>query len=535
MKKFIFFLFIMAANIVAYSASNVTPKLMESFKKYEMSSVTRLDYPKYLKQLVGDTIIMEFNPSAYLTSFTVENPDTVWIKKKPKKNPVLGKHYVLNKAFKGVSINNEFVTPASAINGKPFAVYSVNPTASYGSSSVIQLLDLETLDLIRFVLYDSFPEEFKFTTTKTHRLMTELEGQKVYYCPDMPSYSVSSPQFTECTFLNGDFYFEVSNPNRSLYSSSFSLKPYAQFRLKDKDDNIISFSPIRVSEYGYKTPVILTTKEYQENYMPLTINSEVDFDILNEDYKFPFSFVVIPAKPNYYASVYQKIDPSSSYSRSSANLNDCIITIGDRVSVKGTDYYKACYNGKAFFIKTKDVKLLPEGEAQVDSLVNCSQEVRDKFFLKTLAFNKSIYLDNLGESLQELKSYAKYGLAIPRWGVYDMSEYTDGTGIRFTFYNPTNKVIKYVSVTFQGYNAVDDPVGKAISKRCIGPIDPDETASYDFEYAWFSDVVEYAKIRSLVVQYKDGTSKTISNPKTIMFSSELKDLFYKSDPVKDFN
>lgn len=71
-----------------------------------------------------------------------------------------------------------------------------------------------------------------------------------------------------------------------------------------------------------------------------------------------------------------------------------------------------------------------------------------------------------------------------------------------------------------------------MTKKCIGPIEPDETASYDFEYAWFTDVVEYAKIRSISVIYKNGTTKTISNPKNIMFPKELRDFLYSSNPVE---
>lgn len=47
--------------------------------------------------------------------------------------------------------------------------------------------------------------------------------------------------------------------------------------------------------------------------------------------------------------------------------------------------------------------------------------------------------------------------------VYDESEYTDGTGYRFEIYNGYDKTIKYVTITFKGMNAVDDPVRSSSS------------------------------------------------------------------------
>ena len=63
-------------------------------------------------------------------------------------------------------------------------------------------------------------------------------------------------------------------------------------------------------------------------------------------------------------------------------------------------------------------------------------------------------------------------------------------------------------------------------------IEPDESADYEFEYTWFTDIVEYAKIRSIKVDYKNGTSKTITNVSKIEWSDDLYD-FFKNPPLKD--
>jgi hypothetical protein len=503
---------------------------MEAFKDYVCSN--SLAYAKFLKHFVGDTIVMEFDPSAHLTTFTVETPDTVWIKERPKKNPKLGKHYLLSNAYKGVmSDKNNFFTPATAVNGKPFAVYSVEAVSDYRIDCKLRLLDLETLNIVNFVLYESFPESFQFTSAKTQRMVKSMEGQKVYYCPDLPYYSgTRTPTFTECTYLNGDFYFEVT---KAKGYSHYDLTPHAQMRVQDADGTVYSFSPLM--ESLSTRPVILSQSEYDSNFKPQTIESEVDFSVLQDNIDLPISGIAILAQTSSYAPVYQTIDPTASYNSAPAHLSSELILIGDKVSIGGKDYYKACYNGKAFFIQTDNVTLLPGSEAQIDSVVSCPKEVRYSFFKKVHWMNKQLYVDNLKDGIDAVNSYAKYGLAIPKWGVYDVSEYTDGTGIRFTFYNPTQKTVKYVTVTFQGYNAVDDPVGSSITRKCIGPIKPDETGTYDYDYAWHTDIVEYAKIKSIIVQYMDGTSKTISNPKSIMFNEKLQDFFYSTDPVEDLD
>lgn len=181
-----------------------------------------------------------------------------------------------------------------------------------------------------------------------------------------------------------------------------------------------------------------------------------------------------------------------------------------------------------------DVKLSQEDKLKLDSLENSSCKVQELFWHKTLLLNQILYYKRLDEALKKVKSYSKYGLAIERWSIYDESEYTDGTGIRIKFLNPTEQMIKYISITFQGYNAVNDPYGRPITRKCIGPIEPQETASYEFEYVWFSDIVEYAKIRSITVTYKNGSSKTIANPSSIMLSDEVLDTIFVSDPVEDF-
>ena len=54
--------------------------------------------------------------------------------------------------------------------------------------------------------------------------------------------------------------------------------------------------------------------------------------------------------------------------------------------------------------------------------------------------------------------------------------------------------------------------------RGIGPIAPGETASYSKDYMWMTDVVESFRISSIKLEYTDGSSKVVSDVKSIRIS-----------------
>jgi hypothetical protein len=109
--------------------------------------------------------------------------------------------------------------------------------------------------------------------------------------------------------------------------------------------------------------------------------------------------------------------------------------------------------------------------------------------------------------------------------VFDISEHTDGTGYSLIFDNISNKTIKYVTITFNYYNSVWDYMGTKTLKG-VGPIAPKEDGVYEWEYLWFTDVVEYTKTTKVVVQYTDGSIRTMVNPKTYdRIDSDLVEMF----------
>jgi hypothetical protein len=99
--------------------------------------------------------------------------------------------------------------------------------------------------------------------------------------------------------------------------------------------------------------------------------------------------------------------------------------------------------------------------------------------------------------------------------LFDESEYTEGTSLNISVYNPTKKTIKYIWLTIAGFNPVGDKYRNNIIKTCVGPIEPKGSASYTFTYAWFTDLVVKCSLLSIKVQYMDGTFKTINKEKEI--------------------
>lgn len=172
----------------------------------------------------------------------------------------------------------------------------------------------------------------------------------------------------------------------------------------------------------------------------------------------------------------------------------------------------------------------------MDSLSLCNNIQKEYFFQLALSKTKEIADWRALNVLTEILSYEKHGLAIVDWNVFDESEYTNGTGIKFNIFNPTSKTIKYITINFVGYNAVDDPVSNygtyTLTRKGVGPIPQKESAEYEFEYVWHTDLVQYAKIKSIIVQYTDGTSKTITNAEQIEMPSYIKKYFYGEDLYK---
>lgn len=101
MKKIIFILFslLLQMHVFAFETFG-KPELPENVKNFFSSDISEV-----AQQMVGHQVYVVYNYYNFFSNkdktFSLEIPDTIWIKKRPKKHPVYGKHYLLSYVYKG--------------------------------------------------------------------------------------------------------------------------------------------------------------------------------------------------------------------------------------------------------------------------------------------------------------------------------------------------------------------------------------------------------------------------------------------------
>lgn len=192
-----------------------------------------------------------------------------------------------------------------------------------------------------------------------------------------------------------------------------------------------------------------------------------------------------------------------------------------------SDFYEIIYKRKTYYIAKDELMSNDDYYSQIEKMSLHSSENFKRN--AQLSANKE-YNNKIFSLKQQINSYKPKGLVILDWYKYDESEYTNGTNLTFNVYNPTNKIIKYIWVSVIGYNPVNDIVvdrikkKSAITVKAVGPIKPKESANYDFDYVWYSDLIETVKISQIKVLYMDGSEITIQNAKSIMPKISFEDL-----------
>ncbi|MEF9926440.1 MAG: hypothetical protein RR775_00470 [Massilia sp.] len=182
-------------------------------------------------------------------------------------------------------------------------------------------------------------------------------------------------------------------------------------------------------------------------------------------------------------------------------------------------FYTVFKGAQKYYIRESDLELSGQEAHSIKSL---SPEQQSLFFKQ--AEGVAIYLrkKEISEVLNVLDSHKKSGLTVVSSGIADVSEHTEGTSFSIEVINQASKPIKYVWFTVVGYNAVGDPVrgrlGTSITVKGIGPIAPEDSGSYEWEYLWHSDVVETFKLPKIKVQYMDGSVREVKNVKAITLS-----------------
>lgn len=131
-----------------------------------------------------------------------------------------------------------------------------------------------------------------------------------------------------------------------------------------------------------------------------------------------------------------------------------------------------------------------------------------KFIAETNAELELTEIRAKQDSLEKARTalnIVKQGFGILEFG-FPSDDYS--AGLRISVMNMSKKTIKYLWVSMNAYNAVDDIIGTK-TVQCVGPIPYQETGSYEFENVFYTRVFDSGKLTKLRIQYMDGTTKEI--------------------------
>lgn len=143
---------------------------------------------------------------------------------------------------------------------------------------------------------------------------------------------------------------------------------------------------------------------------------------------------------------------------------------------------------------------------------------RDSLTLHNEMSNAEATRVNLYRYLQykaEIKKEAPYGF-VDSWG-WDLNS-ADGVEPYFTFYNTSEKTIKYIDFYFSLYNAVGDKCylkydrSYTGSVRGVGPVEANSSGSWNWERATHYTTADASEMRivKIVITYMDKTVRTLS-------------------------
>lgn len=191
-------------------------------------------------------------------------------------------------------------------------------------------------------------------------------------------------------------------------------------------------------------------------------------------------------------------------------------------------FWTIAVNGKEYMIRKSDVVV---SEAKTKMIEQMSPDEAQRFHDNAIETSTYVYRERAREALGQLRATKPSGLAIIDSGIYDESEYTEGTSFRVKVFNPTSKPIKYVWFTLIGYNAVDDVVRSrgqsSLTMRGIGPVEAEGIAAWSFKYVWLTDIVESYRISQVKVQYMDNSTKVIAKPSAITINEAAYRLLFE--------
>jgi hypothetical protein len=206
---------------------------------------------------------------------------------------------------------------------------------------------------------------------------------------------------------------------------------------------------------------------------------------------------------------------------------ECIPRYGSRREV----HLELAVNGKRLFTEKQYLTI----DSKTNDMPRLDSETPQEYIDRALQASKNLRQQELATAASAVRSLRKSGLAILHAKITDTSEYTQGTNFSISVLNPTEKVIKYITIAVTGLNAVNDPIrdrlkgGPRLTVRAVGPIQAGEFASYNWEYMWHTDLVESFRISEIRVEYMDKSTRVVKDWKSIAIDPVLVSVLEEAD------
>ncbi len=128
-----------------------------------------------------------------------------------------------------------------------------------------------------------------------------------------------------------------------------------------------------------------------------------------------------------------------------------------------------------------------------------------------------------------------------RWntGWESMPNFVGGIGVKHDYFNATDKMIKYITFTYVAYNSVNDIIVctttgiTEASVRITGPFSPYSSYFVANDVLWYNPTVDSVKIKSIDVEYSDGTNETIAGEDVVSMSNKESVYYQKIGKAKE--
>ena len=109
-----------------------------------------------------------------------------------------------------------------------------------------------------------------------------------------------------------------------------------------------------------------------------------------------------------------------------------------------------------------------------------------------------------------------------QWGFQSGPDSAGGVSVKGTLINTDERTIKYVTLRFVPFNAVNDVVQCTIKRvsdyglECTGPIPTNKPYAFFGENMWYNHSIVSIAISRVEIQYMDGTKETIPGNQVTM-------------------